>query len=56
VDANELAERVAHGMLEAEGTGPAWGIRIEEASAGYAACRWCCAPTCSTATGPRMGA
>jgi acyl-CoA thioesterase len=23
-------------MLEAEGTGPAWGIRIEEASAGYA--------------------
>jgi acyl-CoA thioesterase len=36
VDANELAERVAHGMLAAEGTGPAWGIRIEEARAGYA--------------------
>ncbi len=36
MDANELANRVAHGMLEAEGTGPAWGIRIEEARAGYA--------------------
>ena len=36
MDANELAERVAHGMLAAEGTGPAWGIRIEEARAGFA--------------------
>jgi acyl-CoA thioesterase len=36
VDANLLAEKVAHGMLAAEGTGPAWGIRIEEARAGYA--------------------
>jgi acyl-CoA thioesterase len=36
VDANELAERVAHEMLANEGTGPAWGIRIEEARAGYA--------------------
>jgi acyl-CoA thioesterase len=36
VEANELANRVAHGMLAAEGTGPAWGIRIEEARAGYA--------------------
>ena len=36
MDANELANRVAHGMLEAEGTGPACGIRIEEARAGYA--------------------
>src|SRR5689334_2422156 len=33
---DELAEKVAHGMLAAEGTGPAWGIRIEEARAGYA--------------------
>jgi acyl-CoA thioesterase len=31
VDANLLANRVAHAMLAAEGTGPAWGIRIEEA-------------------------
>jgi len=36
VDANELAARVAHGMLAAEGTGPAWDISIDEARAGYA--------------------
>jgi len=36
VDANELANAVAHGMLADEGTGPAWGIAIEEARAGYA--------------------
>ena len=35
MDANELASCVAHGMLAAEGTGPAWGIRIEEVRAGY---------------------
>jgi acyl-CoA thioesterase len=36
VDANELANKVAHAMLAGEGTGPAWGIRIEEARDGYA--------------------
>jgi acyl-CoA thioesterase len=36
VDANELASRVAQEMLAGEGTGPAWGIRIEEAREGYA--------------------
>ena len=36
MDANELAGQVAHSMLAAEGTGPAWGITIEEARAGYA--------------------
>src|SRR3954454_18230593 len=36
VDANELASSVAHGMLAEEGTGPAWGIVIEEVRAGYA--------------------
>jgi acyl-CoA thioesterase len=36
VDANLLADRVAHAMLAAEGTGPAWGIHIEEAREGYA--------------------
>jgi acyl-CoA thioesterase len=36
MDEDELASRVAHGMLAAEGTGPAWGIVIEEARAGYA--------------------
>ena len=35
MDANELASEVAHAMLAAEGTGPAWGIVIEEARAGY---------------------
>jgi acyl-CoA thioesterase len=35
VDANELANRVAHHMLAGEGTGPAWGIKIDEAHAGY---------------------
>src|SRR5437868_4458378 len=34
--ADELASRVAHVMLTAEGTGPAWNIKIEEARAGYA--------------------
>lgn len=36
MDANDLANRVAHSMLAAEGTGPAWGIVIEDARAGYA--------------------
>jgi acyl-CoA thioesterase len=36
VDANELASRVAEEMLAGEGTGPAWGIKIEEAREGYA--------------------
>jgi len=36
VDANELASQVAHKMLASEGTGPAWGIVIEEAREDYA--------------------
>ena len=36
MDANELADRVARAMLAAEGTGPAWGIKIEEAREDYA--------------------
>ena len=36
---DELASRVAHAMLAAEGTGPAWGIVIEEARAGHARLR-----------------
>ena len=36
MNADELADRVAREMLAAEGTGPAWGIRIEEARHGYA--------------------
>ncbi len=36
MDANLLANRVAREMLAGEGTGPAWGIRIEEAREDYA--------------------
>ncbi len=36
MDANELAKRVAHEMLSKEGTGPTWGISIEEAREDYA--------------------
>src|SRR6476469_1706628 len=36
VDANELARRVANHMRAAEGTGPSWGIQIEEVRADYA--------------------
>jgi acyl-CoA thioesterase len=36
---NELADKVARSMLAAEGTGPAWGIEIEEARQGYARIR-----------------
>jgi acyl-CoA thioesterase len=33
---DELANRVARAMLAGEGTGPAWGIKIEEAREDYA--------------------
>ena len=36
MSADDLAAKVASAMLAAEGTGPAWGIVIEEARAGYA--------------------
>jgi acyl-CoA thioesterase len=36
---NEIADKVARAMLAAEGTGPAWGIEIEEAREGYARIR-----------------
>ena len=36
MDANQLAEEVARRMLAAEGTGPAWGLTIEEAREDYA--------------------
>lgn len=39
MSANEIAGKVAHAMLAAEGTGPAWGIHIEEAREGYARIR-----------------
>jgi acyl-CoA thioesterase len=39
VHENKIADKVAKTMLAAEGTGPAWGIEIEEARAGYARIR-----------------
>ncbi len=36
MDANELAKRVAHAMLAAEGTGPAWDLKLEEVREDYA--------------------
>ena len=36
MDADNLANEVARAMLAAEGTGPAWGIVLEEARENYA--------------------
>lgn len=36
---DDIASRVAHGMLAREGTGPVWGVEIEEAREGYARIR-----------------
>ena len=36
MDPDQLADRVAHHMLAAEGTGPAWNLKLEEVRAGYA--------------------
>jgi acyl-CoA thioesterase len=36
MEADALAEKVARSMLAAEGTGPAWELKIEEVRAGYA--------------------
>jgi acyl-CoA thioesterase len=33
---DELASRVAHHMLAAEGTGPTWGLKLEEVREDYA--------------------
>ena len=39
MNADETADKVARAMLDAEGTGPAWGSEIEEAREGYARIR-----------------
>jgi acyl-CoA thioesterase len=36
MNADELANHVAHAMLAAEGTGPAWGLKIEEVREDFA--------------------
>jgi len=37
--ADNLARRIADTLLQREGTGPAWGIEIDDARAGYARIR-----------------
>src|SRR5688572_29363553 len=39
MSADALASRIAYSMLAAEGTGPAWGVEIEEVREGYARVR-----------------
>ena len=39
MNADEVADKVARAMRAAEGTGPAWGIEIEEAREGYSRIR-----------------
>ena len=39
MNADALADKIARSMLAAEGTGPAWGVAIEEAREGYARIR-----------------
>jgi len=39
MNADETADKVARFMLASEGTGPAWGVEIEEAREGYARIR-----------------
>ncbi|MCL4716800.1 MAG: hydroxyphenylacetyl-CoA thioesterase PaaI [Hyphomonadaceae bacterium] len=38
-EADDLARRVAHALLEREGAGPAWGVEIDDAREGYARVR-----------------
>ncbi len=39
MNADEIADKVARAMLSREGTGPAWGVEIEEAREGYSRIR-----------------
>jgi acyl-CoA thioesterase len=39
MNANDTADKVARFMLAAEGTGPAWGVEIDEAREGFARIR-----------------
>ena len=39
MNADETADKVARFMLAAEGTGPAWGVEIDEVREGYARIR-----------------
>ena len=39
MNADEIADKVARAMLAREGTGPAWGVEIDEAREGYSRIR-----------------
>ena len=52
---NELADKVARSMLAAEGTGPAWGVEIEEAREGYARIRMTLTPAMLNGHGKAHG-
>ena len=54
-DANALARRVADTMLSKEGTGPAWGLVIEDASEGYARVRMLIRPDMANGHGIAHG-
>ena len=50
-----LADKVARAMLAAEGTGPAWGVEIEEAREGYARIRMAVRPNMLNGHGTAHG-
>jgi len=53
--ADALARRVADTMLSKEGTGPAWGLVIEDASEGYARVRMLIRPDMANGHGIAHG-
>jgi acyl-CoA thioesterase len=54
-DADALARRVAETMLSKEGTGPSWGLVIEEAREGYARVRMLLRPDMANGHGIAHG-
>ncbi|HXG81235.1 MAG TPA: hydroxyphenylacetyl-CoA thioesterase PaaI [Sphingomicrobium sp.] len=54
-EADTLARRVADTMLSKEGTGPAWGLAIEEARLGYARVRMLVRPDMANGHGIAHG-
>jgi acyl-CoA thioesterase len=54
-NADALARRVADTMLSKEGTGPAWGLAIEEAREGYARVRMLLRPDMANGHGIAHG-
>ena len=55
MNADEIADKVARAMLAREGTGPAWGVAIEEAREGYARIRMTVTPAMLNGHGSAHG-